>query len=132
MIKTDKRILLLVVEDEKVLVDTMEEKLVSEGFSVIKAYNGLEGLSLAKNQHPDLILLDLLLPKMDGMSMLRELRKDIWGKSVPVFILTNIPSSNEERLKDVLELEPTYYFEKVNKNLSEIVEKIKEELEVNS
>ncbi|MFA6297442.1 MAG: response regulator [Candidatus Paceibacterota bacterium] len=130
MIKTDKRILLLVVEDEKILVKVMEDKLISEGFSVIKAYDGVEGLNLAKNEHPDLILLDLLLPKMDGMSMLRELRKDDWGKDVPVFILTNLPSSDESRIKDVLELEPTYYFEKVNKNMGEIVEKIKEKLEI--
>ncbi|MEI6478789.1 MAG: response regulator [bacterium] len=128
----NKKILLLVVEDEKILAKTMEEKLLSEGFQVIKAYDGVEGLHLATAEHPDLILLDLLLPKMDGMSMLKMLRNDTWGKNVPVIILTNLPSSNGEILQDILELEPTYYFEKVDKNMEEIVEKIKDRLNINN
>ena len=60
MIKLSKKILLLIVEDEIILADTLEEKLKSEGFEVIKAYNGEEGLNIALTKHPNLILLDLL------------------------------------------------------------------------
>ncbi|MEI6042309.1 MAG: response regulator [bacterium] len=127
-INEGKKNLLLIVEDEKILSKTMNEKFSQEGYSVIQAYDGVQGLKLAKQNHPDLILLDLLMPKMDGMSMLKELRNDIWGKKVPVIILTNLSANDEDRLKAVVELEPTYYFEKVDKGLEEIVETIKDRL----
>jgi DNA-binding response OmpR family regulator len=125
-----KNKLLLIVEDEDILVRTMSEKLTAEGFEVVKAYDGLQGLNIAESEHPDLILLDLLMPNMDGMSMLRELRKDHWGKRVPVIILTNLSGSDEQRLKDIVDLEPTYYFVKADKSMSEIVEKIREKLKI--
>ncbi|MFZ3011907.1 MAG: response regulator [Minisyncoccia bacterium] len=129
MNKLDKKILILVVEDEKILIDTLGEKLASEGFGVLKAHDGLEGLRLALAEHPDLILLDLLMPKMDGMSLLKELRaKNDWGKSVPVIILTNLSASDEQRNRDITNLEPTYYFMKADKSIEEIIEKIKERL----
>ncbi len=131
MTKEDLNILILVVEDEKILADTLEEKLVSEGFNVTKAYDGEEGLKLAMSKHPNLILLDLLMPKMDGMAFLKELRKDAsWGKNVPVIILTNLSSHDEQRNKDIVELEPSYYFMKTDKSTEEIVEKIKERLNI--
>ncbi|MFA6301400.1 MAG: response regulator [Candidatus Paceibacterota bacterium] len=128
MTKLNKKVLMLVVDDEKMLVEAIKEKLLSEGFGVLVAYDGEEGLSLAKSQHPDLILLDLLMPKMDGMTMLKKLREDTWGRGVPVIILTNLSSADEERNKDITKLEPTYYFIKVDKTMDEIVEKIKERL----
>ena len=72
MNKLNQKILILVVEDEEILAKTLQDKLVSEGFEVLKAYDGVEGLKLATNEHPDLILLDLLMPKMDGMGMLKK------------------------------------------------------------
>lgn len=129
MTKENLNILILVVEDEKILADTLEEKLVSEGFNVTKAFDGEEGLKLAMSKHPNLILLDLLMPKMDGMAFLKELRKDVsWGKNVPVIILTNLSSHDEQRNKDIVELEPSYYFMKTDKSVEEITEKIKERL----
>jgi len=124
----NKKILILVVEDEDILAKTMKEKLVSEGFEVEIAYDGLEGFSLAVEKHPDLILLDILLPKMDGMSVLRRLRGDEWGKTVPVIILTNLSSADEKRNRDITELEPSYFFVKTDKSLEEIVEKVKDRL----
>ncbi len=130
MITAKKKVLILVVEDEKILVNTLEEKLLGEGFDVIKAYNGIDGFTLALSEHPHLILLDLLMPKMDGMSMLKELRKDDWGKNVPVIILTNLTAGDEERNRDITKLEPSYYFMKTEKSLEEIIEKIKEILNI--
>lgn len=128
----NKKVLILVVEDEKIITNTLAEKLTGEGFEVLKAYDGIEGFTLAMNEHPHLILLDLLMPKMDGMSMLKELRKDDWGKTVPVIILTNLSATDEERNKDITKLEPSYYFMKTDKTMEEIVEKSKEILSVNS
>lgn len=131
MIKKDLNVLILVVEDEKILANILEEKLISEGFGVSKAYDGEEGLKLALLNHPNLILLDLLMPKVDGMTLLRELRKDVsWGKHVPVIILTNLSSHDEQRNRDIVDLEPSYYFMKTDKSVEEIVEKIKERLEI--
>ena len=129
MINGDKKKLLLIVEDEIITVKTMVEKLTAEGFEVMVAYDGLQGLDAAKSKHPDLILLDLLMPKMEGIVMLKELRKDDWGKMVPVIILTNLSGITEDKLYDVSELEPCYYLIKSNVTMEDVVDKINEKLE---
>lgn len=123
----DKKII-LVTEDEVSLRSAISIKLIKEGFNVLEAKDGIEGLEISLKEHPDLIVLDLAMPKLDGMSMLRLLRKDDWGKNVPVIILTNLPSEDEDRNKDITELEPTYYFTKVKMNLEQVAQKIKERL----
>ena len=64
----------------------------------------------------------------EQMSMLKKLREDIWGKNVPVIILTNLSSADEERNREITKLEPTYYFVKTDKKMEEIVDKIKDRL----
>lgn len=120
--------IILITEDEKSLRGALHDKLKNEGFDVLEAKDGIEGLSVSLSEHPDLILLDIMMPKMDGMSMLQKLREDTWGKTVPVIILTNLSSADEERNREIVALEPTYYFEKADKSIEEIVEKIKERL----
>ncbi len=120
--------ILLIIEDEKPIRDVLHTKLESEGFTVIEAEDGKKGLDLSLEKHPDLILLDLVMPKIDGMNVLRKLRGDSWGKTVPVIILTNLPSEDEGRNRDITELEPTYYFVKLDKGIEEISDKIKERL----
>lgn len=120
--------IILITEDDKSLRGAMANKLINDGFTILEAKDGEEGLLISLKEHPDLILLDIAMPKMDGMTMLRNLREDKWGKTVPVIILTNLSSANEERNKDITELEPTYYFVKTDKHIEEIVEKIKEKL----
>ena len=122
--------IILITEDEKSLRNALYDKLSNEGFSVLEAKDGVEGLEISLKEHPDLILLDLAMPKMDGMSMLKKLREDMWGKDVPVIILTNLSSADEERNRDITELEPTYYFIKTDKKIEEIIEKIKERLNI--
>lgn len=124
--------IILITEDEKSLRNALHDKLIKAGLNVLEAKDGVEGLEISLNEHPDLILLDIAMPKLDGMSMLRELRKDSWGKTVPVIIMTNLPSEDEKRNKDITELEPTYYLIKTDKSAGEIIEKIKERLEVSS
>ena len=121
----------LIVEDEASYQQLMKDRLTKEGFNVLQAKNGEEGLALALDRQPDLILLDVVMPKMGGMEVLRKLREENkWGQSVPVFILTNLSSDDEERINDVTELLPTYYLEKTKATLAEVVLKIKDKLEI--
>ena len=120
---------ILVVEDEISLLNALRDKLARENFAVLEAKNGEEGLEVALREHPDLILLDIVMPKMDGMTMLRKLRSENeWGKSVPVVILTNLTSADDQRNRDITELEPAYYLVKTDLKLDDVVAKVKERL----
>jgi DNA-binding response OmpR family regulator len=79
----------LIVEDEKMLSDALAFKLTNSGFTVLTAENGEIGLEIAVAQKPDIILLDLMMPIMDGKTMLRKLRDFPQFKTLPVIILTN-------------------------------------------
>ena len=92
----DKKI--LVVEDEKAIADILEFNLKKEGYSVVCAYDGEAGLSAAKSENPDLILLDVMLPKLDGFEVCKEVRKN---SNVPIIMLT----AREEEVDKVLGLE---------------------------
>jgi len=95
MKKGSKKKRVLVVEDELTLNKVLCNALKEKKLEVFKAFDGKEGLEIAMKEKPDLILLDIMMPVMDGMSMLRELRKDDWGKNVFVYILTNAEPSEE-------------------------------------
>lgn len=128
MEKEDKKNI-LIVEDDPSTSDVYSIALIQQGFVVHTAFNGKEGLEKAQKEHPDLILLDILMPIMDGFTMLQELRKSgDYGKSVPVILLTNLSASNEDIIKKVAETEPVYYIVKISMGPEEIVEKIKERL----
>ncbi|WP_209341429.1 response regulator [Flavonifractor sp. AGMB03687] len=90
---------ILIVEDEKNIVDILSFNLGKEGYETLEAYDGEAGLQLALEQNPDLILLDLMLPKMDGFDVCRNLRKE--NRSTPVIMLT----AREEETDKVLGLE---------------------------
>lgn len=79
---------ILVVDDEKDLLDLIEYNLKKEGFNVIKAENGEEGIERAKKFNPDLVLMDIMMPKMDGMEAVEKMRKDDQLKSIPIIFLT--------------------------------------------
>ncbi len=83
-----KRILL--VEDEAPLRRIFSQRLQKRGFQVLEASGGLEGLEIALKKIPDLILLDIIMPGMNGLTMLRKLRKVHQGKNIPVIILSNV------------------------------------------
>jgi two-component system sensor histidine kinase/response regulator len=83
-------------------------------------------LETALEKHPDLILLDLMMPKMDGMSMLKKLREDAWGKKVPVIILTNM--SSEQKLLEAREANVTDYFIKSDWEIEELPELVANKL----
>jgi two-component system alkaline phosphatase synthesis response regulator PhoP len=79
---------ILVVDDEQDLLDLIEYNLKKEGFAVIKAENGLEGIKAAKEHKPDLILLDIMMPKMDGLEVCNQIRQDKEIKKTPIIFLT--------------------------------------------
>ncbi len=81
---------ILIVDDELPLLNALVDKFSGAGFSVITAENGQDGLKSALKNKPDLILLDIIMPVMDGNIMLEKLRKDPWGKNVKVIMLTNL------------------------------------------
>ena len=116
----------LVTEDEPAMLRILVDKLQESGFETLQATNGEEGLHLALSHHPNLVLMDILMPKMDGMAMMDALRKDEWGKTVPIIALTNVSADTDETLQAIVKNQPTYYFVKSNIKLEEVVEKIKE------
>lgn len=117
---------ILIVEDETSLRGALRDKLCLEGFTVLEAKNGQEGLAVALREHPDLILLDIIMPVMDGMTMLYELRKDPWGKDVKIILLTNL--SEAERVAESLRQGVYDYLVKSDWKLEDIVKKVKVKL----
>jgi CheY-like chemotaxis protein len=89
---------ILVVEDDPVLGVMYKTKLEAEGYEIVSAVNGVEGLASAKQCKPDLILLDIILPQLDGFSVLEELKDDAKTKKIPVVLLTNL-GTDEDREK---------------------------------
>lgn len=118
---------ILFIEDESALQKTFGEILKQEGYRMISALDGEVGLELAKNQKPDLILLDLILPKLHGFEVLQQLAKDHQTKQIPVIVLTNLEEM--EDIEKALELGATTYLVKENYSLEEIVKKIKKILD---
>lgn len=121
-----KNKIILIAEDEEPLRRVLRDILSFEGYQVIEAVNGEEGLAMVLKEHPDLVLLDVVMPKMDGLTMLKKLRTDEWGKTAPVMILTNL-SDNDEVIKTAKD-EGIEYFVKTDIKIADVVEKIKEKL----
>lgn len=124
----DKKI--LVVEDDKSLRKAIVEKLTLNGFNAVEAEDGEKGLKLSLSWKPDLVLLDLLMPKMDGMTVLKGIRANL-GKELPVIILTNV-DPDDKMISDVVEYQPSYYFVKSDMELDDLVGKIRETLKLDN
>ena len=114
---------ILVIEDEVSLRMAMVSKIAEERFQTIEAENGQQGLKIALEKHPDLIVLDLMLPVMDGMAFLTELQKDPWGKDAKVIVLSNLSPHDLEEKGAILKEYP--FFEKTKLVLENFLESIK-------
>jgi len=114
---------ILFIEDEAAIQKTLGESLRNKGYDVQSALDGEEGLRLAKSEKPDLILLDLILPKLHGLDLLEAIRKDKNIKETPVIILTNLENVGE--VERALELGATTYLIKANYGLEDVVAKVK-------
>lgn len=114
---------ILIVEDEEILRDVLKEKLEQEKFVVTTAADGEEALASLKRQMPDLIILDLILPKKDGFEVLETIKADSKLKTIPVIVLSNL--GQDEEIKKALALGAVDYMVKAQHPMNEIVVRIK-------
>lgn len=114
---------ILVVEDDKFLRELMSQKLIKEGFKISQAIDGEEGLKKIKEEKPSLVLLDLILPGIDGFGVLAQMKEDPQASKIPVIILSNL--GQREDVERGLKLGATDYLIKAHFTPGEIIEKIK-------
>jgi len=117
---------ILFIEDEAALQKTFGKILKEEEFEVISALDGDVGLKLVKLKKPDLILLDLVLPRRNGFDVLKEIKEDEETKDIPVIVLTNLEAM--DNVDKAIELGATTYLVKANYTLKEVVTKVKQTL----
>lgn len=117
---------ILLVEDETPLRKALAEEFADVGYIVVEAENGLDGYEKALREKPDMILLDQLMPKLNGVGMLKQLRADPWGATVPVIMATNM--STADTINDAIDAGANDYFIKSEVSISEIIELIKKRL----
>lgn len=114
----------LIIEDEAVLLELFADKFTSESFEVLQSTTAEKGIQLALRNKPDLILLDIILPKMDGLTMLKMLREDSWGKNVPVIILSNV--NDQQKISQAMQHGVYDYVIKTDLILNDLVKEVKE------
>ncbi|EKE07695.1 MAG: hypothetical protein ACD_18C00004G0007 [uncultured bacterium] len=118
----------LLIEDDTFLGNIYKTKFELEKFKVFVAADGLEGLDMAKKKKPDIILLDVLMPKMDGFAVLENLKKDKSLEKIPVILLTNLGQKDD--VEKGLELGAVDYLIKAHFKPSETVSKVKTVLQL--
>lgn len=119
---------ILVIEDDPSLQKILQEFLAADGFDPIEAMDGEKGLELAKKDMPDLILLDIILPKKDGYEVLKELKENPETKNIPTILLTNLGSPAD--VERAVKLGATTYLTKADYKLEEVTKKIREILKI--
>ena len=119
---------ILIVEDETDTRSALVQAFRDEGFEVLEAADGHQGLTTALAEHPDLILLDIILPTMSGIIVLDRLVEDEWGKTAKVILLTAL--EDMETMSEVIERGAYDYFVKSNWKLEDIVKRAKEKMGV--
>lgn len=118
----------LIIEDDKAMASILQESLQDEGFGATFASDGEEGLERVKTDKPDLILLDVMMPKMNGKEVLSALRANPETKDIPVIMLTNV-GDDISTISEVVALDTPDYLVKANTSMEMIVERIKKRLE---
>ena len=124
----DNKKKILIIEDEPAMLGILHDNFADNNFEVITAKNGEEGLTTALEKHPDVILLDVLMPKVDGLTLIKNLREDSWGKNVPVIILSNVSPDSNATIDAIVKYQPAYYLMKSDIKLDFLLEKVKEVL----
>ena len=119
---------LLIIEDDAVLQKALSSYLVAENFEVVSALDGEVGVEMAISEKPDLILLDIILPKKDGYQVLQEVKANVETKNIPIVLLTNLGSVSD--VEKALEMGATTYLVKADYKLEEVTAKIKQILNI--
>ncbi len=125
-IKTHNMKKILIIEDDRFLRELIARKLVSEKFDILEAVDGEKGLKTLKEKKPDLVLLDLILPGIDGFEVLTQMKNDPALSSIPVIILSNL--GQREDVERGLKLGAVDYLVKAHFTPNEIIGKIKQSL----
>lgn len=118
----------LIVEDDSLLLKVLSERFMKDNFEVATVENGLEALDVVKKFHPDIIMLDLIIPGIDGFAVLKQLKADTETKNIPVAVLSNLEEVGD--VKSVKALGAEEYFIKANTEMKQIVEYAKKRLKV--
>ena len=118
---------ILIIEDDENLTYLLKEALKKESFAVLTAADGKEGLKIALEERPALILLDIILPQLDGLTMLQQLRANKKGVDIPVIILSNL--SDAEEVSRAMESRAYDFLVKADWNINDVVEKVKKRVE---
>lgn len=114
---------LLIVEDDEMIASMYRTKLEQEGFKVLIANDGALGLSMAASQNPDLVLLDIIMPQLDGFTVLRELKSSAKTKKIPVIMLTNLGTDEDKKKGN--ELGAVDYLVKAGLTPAQVAEAVK-------
>lgn len=112
----------VIIEDDPTILEMYRLKFEAEGYRVYTARNGEEGLQVLHGVRADVVLLDLMMPIMDGATMLKKLRQTAWGKQLPVFILTNV--SEDEAPNQLKSLDVKGYIIKANVTPQQVLERV--------
>lgn len=126
MVDEQKTTKILIVEDDKFLRELMVKKLINEGFQVVEAQDGTEALKLVGESKPHLVLLDLILPGIDGFTVLEKMRATAENAKTPVIVLSNL--GQKEEIEKGFKLGADDYLIKAHFTPGEIIEKIKKVL----
>ena len=116
---------ILLIEDEEILINLLQKKLANEGYDISVARNGQEGLELIKEIRPDLILLDIIMPKMGGFEVLEEMQKDQELKNIPVIIISN--SGQPVEIDRAQKLGAKDWLIKTDFDPQEVIDKVKKQ-----
>lgn len=117
---------ILLVEDEEMLANMYEVKFKNEGYELLKAHDGAKGLEMMKSTKPDFVLLDIIMPKMDGFSVLSAMKEDSELQNIPVLLLTNL--GQDEDIEKGKKLGAVGYLVKANVTPIDVVNRVKTEL----
>ena len=118
-----KQLTILIIEDDVFLNNIYSKRLSEENFNVLTAFDGEKGIKAAKQKFPDLILLDLMLPKMDGFTVIKYFKDDADLKNIPIILLTNL--NDKDDIEKALAFGVKEYLIKVHFTPAEVVDKIK-------
>jgi len=124
---------ILIADDEKSIREPLKDSLEAVGFEIIEADNGQETLDVALKEHPDLILLDVMMPRLSGEEIIKKLAEDKWGKDAKLLLLTNV--SDPEKMSEITGTKGSNitlfdYLVKSDWEITDVVEKVKEKLGV--
>ena len=122
MESTENKKIILIVEDDVFIRDIYQVKFSQEGFEVLSAEDGIKALDILKEKVPDIILLDILMPYMNGLEVLKKIKSNEALKNIPVIMLSNI--SEKDKVDEITEYGVTDYLIKSHFTPSEVVQKV--------